>query len=550
MDIQLLLILQKVCNQKNIKLPWDEVGEQLGGTITGGAIIQHLAKLRTRRVNQGLPVPEPLKRGGGETPAAPSGGQKKSKGKGEAGAALDNSNDDDEEDIDIDKASDPEASFGERTKKRGKREADSEDEGDGYGTKKKLKSKKQSKVSKSRKRPGARSINKDGKDIKKEPDTLPIRVTDAKRAARRTSIDYADPDDGEYDEGTDDDPNEPHVAAGSSFLKLEGFSDGKVKKERRAVEHDGSSSQDSEVDEDENASEDGALSLSIGQQGEEGTSNITVLRLNKSERTREFLKTLDNSYSMTASSNNPSPAPNMKPLPMASRISHRASTEQNLNGLTMGTPSHYNNNLMIPYSRNVGLDFGFETHSPYGLNTNINNFASTSSAPYGQATHGLMLPTPMTGLEIPSFTEDLYGNNMMGVQYPNQYDSSASVPSMMVPYTPISGGGFHGHPEYVHGGSLGNMQALYNPVSDFDTRNNSMPSGSTTYGNSQGYNVGEADNNVTESKLGYVHSSLLADQQNASFGPNARSDFLGNGTLDATLDRPLDESDRFPGGLW
>jgi hypothetical protein len=65
MDIQLLLHLQKVCNHDNIKIPWDKVGAQMGASITGGAIIQHLSKLRMRRVALGLPVPEPLKRGGG-----------------------------------------------------------------------------------------------------------------------------------------------------------------------------------------------------------------------------------------------------------------------------------------------------------------------------------------------------------------------------------------------------------------------------------------------------------------------------------------------------
>jgi hypothetical protein len=72
MHIQLLLHLQKVCNQDNIKLPWDEVGAQMSASITGGAIIQHLSKLRARRVALGLPVPEPLKRGGGWGVSAPA----------------------------------------------------------------------------------------------------------------------------------------------------------------------------------------------------------------------------------------------------------------------------------------------------------------------------------------------------------------------------------------------------------------------------------------------------------------------------------------------
>ena len=37
----------------------------MGEGITGGAVIQHMAKLRTRMVEQNLPVPPPLRRGGG-----------------------------------------------------------------------------------------------------------------------------------------------------------------------------------------------------------------------------------------------------------------------------------------------------------------------------------------------------------------------------------------------------------------------------------------------------------------------------------------------------
>lgn len=65
MDKKLLLTIQQECNKQNIVLPWTEIGETIGDKITGGAVVQHLAKLRIRMVNQGLPVPPPLKRGGG-----------------------------------------------------------------------------------------------------------------------------------------------------------------------------------------------------------------------------------------------------------------------------------------------------------------------------------------------------------------------------------------------------------------------------------------------------------------------------------------------------
>ena len=64
MDKQLLLSLQSVCNEKGIKLPWDEVGEAMEKQVSGGAIIQHIAKIRQRLAAMGAEVPPPLRRGG------------------------------------------------------------------------------------------------------------------------------------------------------------------------------------------------------------------------------------------------------------------------------------------------------------------------------------------------------------------------------------------------------------------------------------------------------------------------------------------------------
>ena len=64
-NIRILLCLQKACSEVGIKLPWDEVGSMIGPTITGGAVQQHVAKLRTRAADAGIPVPGPMKRGGG-----------------------------------------------------------------------------------------------------------------------------------------------------------------------------------------------------------------------------------------------------------------------------------------------------------------------------------------------------------------------------------------------------------------------------------------------------------------------------------------------------
>ncbi|KAL8857746.1 MAG: hypothetical protein Q9178_005646 [Gyalolechia marmorata] len=64
LDKKLLLTLQWACNAKGLKIPWDLVAEQMGPTISPGAVIQHLAKFRTRMVEQGYSVPPPLTRGG------------------------------------------------------------------------------------------------------------------------------------------------------------------------------------------------------------------------------------------------------------------------------------------------------------------------------------------------------------------------------------------------------------------------------------------------------------------------------------------------------
>jgi hypothetical protein len=79
MDKKLLLALQSICNDKNLKLPWDEVGESMDEKVSGGAIIQHLAKIRQRQAAQGIKVPPPLRRGGGNVTST-SGVRKITKG--------------------------------------------------------------------------------------------------------------------------------------------------------------------------------------------------------------------------------------------------------------------------------------------------------------------------------------------------------------------------------------------------------------------------------------------------------------------------------------
>ncbi|KAL2872540.1 uncharacterized protein BJX67DRAFT_339773 [Aspergillus lucknowensis] len=61
----LLLTIQSVCNAQSIKIPWAEVARVMKHNTTEGAIVQHLAKLRTRRIGARKAVPPPLKRGSG-----------------------------------------------------------------------------------------------------------------------------------------------------------------------------------------------------------------------------------------------------------------------------------------------------------------------------------------------------------------------------------------------------------------------------------------------------------------------------------------------------
>ncbi|KAI9730524.1 MAG: hypothetical protein M1834_005765 [Cirrosporium novae-zelandiae] len=66
-DKKLLLAIQSVCNQQGKKLDWDAIAKEVDPQITGGAAVQHLAKLRQRMVAEGFDVPPPLKRGGTAT---------------------------------------------------------------------------------------------------------------------------------------------------------------------------------------------------------------------------------------------------------------------------------------------------------------------------------------------------------------------------------------------------------------------------------------------------------------------------------------------------
>jgi hypothetical protein len=63
-----MLTVQYACNEAGVRIPWDDVARlmcEITGEpkFTGGAIIQHLSKLRTKMESQALKVPPSLKRG-------------------------------------------------------------------------------------------------------------------------------------------------------------------------------------------------------------------------------------------------------------------------------------------------------------------------------------------------------------------------------------------------------------------------------------------------------------------------------------------------------
>ncbi|EFE39321.1 conserved hypothetical protein [Trichophyton verrucosum HKI 0517] len=68
LDRKLLLAIQSACNKCGVRIPWVEVALMMGSSITDGAIIQHLAKLRVRMVELGQDVPPPLRRSAGSAP--------------------------------------------------------------------------------------------------------------------------------------------------------------------------------------------------------------------------------------------------------------------------------------------------------------------------------------------------------------------------------------------------------------------------------------------------------------------------------------------------
>jgi hypothetical protein len=269
MDIQLLLIVQKVCQKKNIKLPWDVIGKELGETITGGAIIQHLSKLRIRRIREDLPVPSRALRGKGGASMTPtvSSGQSASKGR-TAKRTLESTaaQSDKGEDFDVDRASDSDASFGASRKKVNKRRSKAEIE------------KRRAKADDMTHRQGLK---------------LKSRITKSTSKTRKPKMGRGKPpikatqNGSDVDTDLDEDGGETYVGVGASFLRLvkPGDDDFEFPNGQRTLQEDAFGG-DSGMDGDDDESEQGVRSITPAT---EGIRKLVVLRLGTSEYVRDFL---------------------------------------------------------------------------------------------------------------------------------------------------------------------------------------------------------------------------------------------------------------------
>ena len=529
MDIQLLLILQKVCNQKNIKLPWDEVGEHLGGTITGGAIVQHLAKLRVRRVAQDLPVPDPLKRGGGMPgpaltrvgEAITSASRKSRHGKRPVFLSPATSNQDEEEMPDVDEASDPEASFGEPRAKKSKREAEnSEEEYVGSGGSKNKSSELKSKNKSSTKRNGIQS-----------KDTL--RVSGTERVARRRHVDSAKLDKDDRDIDTESEGDEPHVAVGSGFLKLEGVNEEESGGE--AIHYETESEEAIAIKPKNDSRYSSVVGHSIDSSGTRAAQqldeeqNVTVLRLGKSERALKFLVSLHSSSSVTESETyHPQSATSgsytsINDIKRASRQGSGTSSAQvDVNGAGSGNQiSNHPNDISGP---------GDEL--PIHTIENRASFPYIAGSSYDPMMHNILPPTSMTSKTLAGFSNYAFADNMSlshGLPYSGAYGTELNPPITGIPPTPISGGYFEETTTFSPGAQAFNFGVPQNSFlsGTFRGDDNSLrPSGFHSH-------LGQIQENTKES-FSDLSSNQKFDSAFTYVAPNNPTGFSASGIVEAS----------------
>ena len=239
MDKKLLLSIQSECNNQGICIPWQEIGQTMGDKISGGAVIQHLAKLRGRMVDQGLSVPPPLKRGGSSRistgpslnkktpPKKPNASQnatpKSTKGLSKAMASTNMASDESEEG-DWDSASEAEFSTPrtKRSKEKSKRRIRVKEESSGgeVETPTKVGDKRKRMVSlggSPQKKVNLKGTNLEG---------TPTKSTRTKRNVDYRKMDGDSSDDGDSDltnvtMDEEEGDKESYVAKGAPFLALE-----------------------------------------------------------------------------------------------------------------------------------------------------------------------------------------------------------------------------------------------------------------------------------------------------------------------------------------
>ena len=445
MDIQLLLSIQRECNRKGIKIPWDAVATMFGPNCTGGAVIQHLSKLRQKRVRENLPVPESLTRGGGGGTAR---GKYQKTTPGNAKAAQKNvasNEEDDDEDFDVDKASDSEASFGEERNKREVKsrliKADSEVSENDDDEYRNGAARKAGNVKKTTKRNSKKctSVGKKAKGIKAESSASPSIAAIERAPGRKTRSKITQYTGDEDDTVTDSAADEPRLAAGSSFLKLIGLNDN--------------------IKDEINGSDVGIQNSEDNRKGQEMSDTesprVTVLKLGKSEQSLAFLRQLGSSQIVEHSNsgiNSHSPF---------AGISRSQST-------SLGVDVNMVGNDFNPqyYGQEAGYaNFGSRTDGSFG---GVGNSSGFPPFPYSASMHSLMPLTPMSGVPsgaFPSgpFESDIGMNN--GVAYSAGYTSRATVPAFSSPYTPGSGGAFSGFLDTTFGEYGNNGQTSYDSPS-------------------------------------------------------------------------------------
>lgn len=427
MDIQLLLSLQKACNRKGMKLPWDEAALHFGPTTTGSGVIQHLAKLRQKRISEGLPVPDALTRGRGRGANRGSSQKTTSEKAKTAQKNVLSNGEDDEEEFDVDKACDSEASFGEERNKRKAKpsviDADSEvsdNDDEEYGKEAATKTEKVNKNNKGKAKKRT-SGGKKAKGIKAESSASPSVAAVERKTRGKTTKHIRDQDDTVTESGAD----EPNLAAGSSFLKLVGVND--------SIEEETNGSDVGIQD-----TEDNGTSEDVSQ---DGNRKVTVLKLGKSERSLALLRQLGSSHILDHSSCGTTPRSSFA----------GTSRSQSMN---LGVDTTTGGNDFQP--QYLGQETGYANFGPGadGSFGGVGNHGGFQPFPYSAPMHSLMPPTPMSGVRSGAFPSGSFGSEIgmdNGVAFSATYYPRANMPAFPSPHTPASGREFNGFQEATFG---------------------------------------------------------------------------------------------------